>query len=453
MNGDLTGTAATRRGFLRSVAGAAAASSLASCSGSKADPNKPNIVIVLADDFGIDMVTSYGAEHTADMPRIEALGKAGLRFVNAYSTPLCSPSRVELLTGRYPFRSGFTENILDRVSDPPDSNLPTWLDSKEFTFAKLLKSQGYVTGVMGKWQLCYFDEHPDHCRDLGFDEHCVWLWIVKDEKTGSWVHSSRNWVPSVLENGVRKFNQKGLYGPDVHCDYAIDFMRRHRDQPFLAYVPLVLPHPPYQLTPNEVDPATMTEEPGVDTSYYRRHVAYMDKIVGRLVDAVNDLGLAKRTLFLFTSDNGTPGDVTVKFRGVTRQGGKDTLSEAGSRVPLIAWWEGVTEAGKVTPQLVDLSDFLPTIAEVCGAPLPPDVPLDGKTFAPLLRGAQRGNREFVFSMLGEQSFARERVYKLYSDGRFFDAVSDPEETKDLANAPRHQAEREKLARAINGLRR
>ncbi len=446
----------SRRNLLKGAAGAAsvlAAPGLMSCgkTGNKSyTGGPPNIVLLLADDFGIDAVTCYGAEHTTT-PRIDRMAKEGLRFGNCYATPLCSPSRVELLTGLYPFRTGWTRNILHRVDDPDRTDRPAFLDPSTHTFATELRAAGYKTCVAGKWQLCYFDEYPDHCKQLGFDEYCCWLWQVFDAEHNTWTHTSRYWLPAIYENGVRKRGIVGRYGPDVHCDYLIDFMRRNKEGPFLAYAPIVLPHEPYQDTPEQVDPATVTTEPQEnDTTHYRNMVTYMDSIIGRILDALVELGIERNTLVLFTSDNGTPPDITVRFRGVTRQGAKGKLSEAGSRVPLIAWWPGVIEPGRGTTHLVDFTDFMPTFSHLATGKIgnPGGKKLDGHSFVPVLKGAKVGTREFAFSMLGDARFVRGPQYKLYDDGRMFDVLADPDEHTDLESDPKLTAQKSKLKDAF-----
>lgn len=450
---------ASRRTILKSAAAAIAAPAVWSCSRNRESLDRPNILLLVADDFGVDSMPCYGADHFST-PRLDALAASGMRFGNCYATPLCSPSRVQLMTGLYPFRTGWTQNIEHRVdeqlgrhkdADSTGRDPPAFLDPKHRTFATELKELGYATAVAGKWQLCYFDEHPDHCRQLGFDEYCVWLWQILDPETRAWTHTYRYWSPSLYENGVRKHAIAGAYGPDLHADFLIDFMGRNRERPFLAYAPLLLPHEPYQETPTQLDPRKVTTDPPIDSSYYRKMVTYMDTLVGRQLDAIDELGLANNTLVLFTSDNGTPPDITVRYRNVTRNGGKGTLSEAGTRVPLLARWPGVITPGRGSTQLVDLSDFLPTLSAVAGRSPPKTRPLDGFSFLPVLRGARESARKHAFSMLRDDRFVRGSQYKLYSDGRLFDVLDDPTESRDRRDDPKLAKERRTLAEALAAL--
>ena len=265
----------SRRQFLRDVvATAAAGTSLSGCGRSRRRGGPPNFVVILADDLGIDSVGCYGAE-SISTPRIDELARLGVRFQNAYSTPLCTPSRVQLLTGRYPFRTGWTDNIQARL-EANDPAAPPVVDPSERTFAHVLKEKGYVTGVAGKWQLCLFQEEAEHPHQLGFDEYLLWLWM-KDKVEDDYEVSSRYWLPSIFEGGEVQRELPGVYGPDLFCDYVVDFMKRHRDRPFLIYYPMILPHPPFVMTPRELDPAKVTSEPRPYPSNFRRMVVYMER--------------------------------------------------------------------------------------------------------------------------------------------------------------------------------
>lgn len=439
----------SRRRFLRDMVAGTLGSSLAACAPRRDLLDRPNIVVMLADDLGIDAVGCYGAE-SIETPRLDALAAQGLRFQNCYSTPLCTPSRVQFLTGRYPFRSGWTDNMQSRL-EGPENGMPPVVDPAERTFAHVLKQAGYVTAVAGKWQLCVFEDHPDHPHQLGFDDYLLWQYMRRGE-SGELEVSSRYWLPSVFEDGKESPPRQGVYGPDLYCAFLIDFMKRHRDRPFLAYYPMILPHPPFEMTPRELDPARVDKEPSTDPSNYRRMVVYMDQIVGRMQDAIVDLGIAERTVFLFLSDNGTPENVSVRYRGVSRTGGKGSMTEAGMRVPLLAWWPGQTNPGKIRTDLVDLSDFLPTFAELAGAAVPTDRVIDGRSFARVLQGKGRGPREWIYSQLRDAWCVRNHRYKLYDDERLFDLVEDREEQHNLFGEPSARSHRLALAEVYQRLR-
>ncbi|MFG0317977.1 MAG: sulfatase-like hydrolase/transferase [Planctomycetota bacterium JB042] len=419
----------SRRGFLKGVAAGAAAAAWAGCrrGAPPREDGPPNVLLVVADDLGIGALSLYG-EAGIETPRLARLAAEGMRFETVWSTPLCTPSRVELLTGRYPCRTGWTDNIQARFE--PGFAGKRFVDPAWPSLGRVMRDAGYRTAVAGKWQLCRFDERPDHPAELGFEEHRLWSWMEKGSDGRALVQTARYWNPSVVEGGVTT-TRDGAYGPHLFRDFLADFMRRRRDEPFFAYYPMALPHPPYQPPPSRAaagDPATRSSDP----AFFPDMVAALDAIVGELVDAVDALGLGARTLVLFTSDNGTPGEIPVRRHGVPGVGGKGTLSEAGVRVPLIARWTGVVAPGTVTPALVDLSDVLPTLAELSGAA---DVPeTDGVSFLPVLVGKE-GARRTIFSQLGDARAIRGRRWKLDSDVRLFDLVNDPLERFDLGADP------------------
>jgi arylsulfatase A len=439
----------SRRNVLKTAAAVFAAPTILTCARRPKDA-PPNIVLILADDYGIDSMPCYGSDRF-ETPRLDRMAAEGLRFANCYATPLCTPSRVEILSGLYPFRLGWRENIHHRVDDPERTDLPSALDPTTKTFATDLRAAGYATCVTGKWQLCYFDEHPDHCRELGFDEYCCWLWQVLDRETNAWRLTSRYWLPSIYRNGERLRDLAGEYGPDLHADYLLDFITRKKDTPFLAFASLALPHEPFQDTPDQIDPAQVTSDPTTDTACYKRMVAYMDKQVGRILDTLVELGIERNTLVLFTSDNGTPPEIPVRYRGVSRNGEKGRLTEGGTRVPLLAHWPGTIEPGRGSTQLVDLTDVRTTLAALTNHRGPFERKLDGVSFAPVLRGGRESVRQVAYSMLRDERFARGSQYKVYSDGRFFDVLADPHESNDLQHDAATRAARLELKTALAGL--
>lgn len=374
---------------------------------------KPNVILIMADDLGAECLNSYGGT-SYRTPRLDALAKSGIRFQNCFATPLCSPSRVQLMTGRYGFRTGWTQLI--------DGGADEYFDfKKEKTFGAILKEAGYATGLAGKWQLAQFDKHPNHVRDSGFDEYSCWAWVLGGKRTG------RYWDPAIWQDGKRRADTDGKYGPDLLCDWVIDFIKRRKDEPFFLYYPMVLVHNPFEPTP---DGAGKGGKAG--NKQFPDMVAYMDRIVGRIVDALDELKLRENTLLIFTGDNGTTKGLPSKVGERTVIGGKSTMLDTGSHVPLIASWPGTVPAGKVLDDLVDFSDVVPTLCEVTGAKLPSGLTMDGRSFAPQLRGEKGSPRDWVFVQLGQNRFARDKRWKLHSNGKLVDIVADPEESKPFA---------------------
>ncbi len=394
---------------------------------------KPNVIFILCDDLGYECLNCYGGT-SYKTPNLDALAASGIRFRNAYATPLCSPSRVELMTGRYGFRTGWL-NLIGRGDDAMEYFDP----DKERTFGHVMKSAGYTTALAGKWQLCHFPDHPDHVNRCGFDEYCCWSWELNGKRT------SRYWEPSIWQNGKEQKNLPKPYGEDIFCDFLIDFIKRHREEPFFVYYPMVLVHEPHTPTPDSAN-ATKAQKRGKDggptgpdarqrraTKWFPGMVNYMDKTVGKLVASLDELGLRDNTVIFFTGDNGTDHSVFSKLGDVTVQGGKGSMTEFGTHVPLIASWRGTIKPTQVKDDLIDFSDVLPTIAELGGAPLP-KVTLDGKSFAPQLTTQTASARQWVFSQLGRKKMARDGRFMLHQDGSIFDIGNDPFEKKNLANS-------------------
>jgi arylsulfatase A len=380
-----------------------------------AEDGRPNVVLVMADDLGFEAFGCYGGT-TYKTPHVDKLARQGVRFDRCYSTPLCSPSRVQLMTGRYPFRTGWI-NLIGRGSAALD-----FLDhEKERTFGHVLQQAGYRTAVAGKWQLADLSKRLDHIKNSGFDEYCCWTWIYNGKPT------SRYWNPTVLQNGeLREDVFDTRYGPDVFNEFVIDFIKRHRDEPFFVYYPMALPHNPPHRTPANAETARHrdgrrfgkpAEFPGL--------VEYMDKLVGRVVTALDDLKLRDNSLILFTTDNGTHKNYVAEVGGTKVRGGKGQVNEAGSHVPLVASWKGVTPEDSRCDDLIDFSDFLPTLVELADAKLPSEQTIDGRSFAPQLKGEHGLPRDWVYVEFERKWFVRDKHWKLHHDGRFFDMQRDP----------------------------
>ena len=384
------------------------------------DGRRPNIVLILADDLGHECLGCYGGT-SYKTPVLDELARTGMRFEHCYSQPLCTPSRVQLMTGKYNIRNYTVFGSLD---------------PKETTFGHILKKSGYATCIAGKWQL-YGGGDGTHPAQAGFDEYC--LWQVKDR-------GSRYADPTVLENGTLREDIKGKYGPDIFCDFVTSFIERHRSQPFFVYYPMALTHGPFEPTPDSKEwrqeSATVRRagKTKADKKFFADMVAYMDKIIGRIAAKLDELGLRENTLILFTGDNGTARGLASKKGSVTIEGGKGLTTDAGTHAPLVANWKGTIPAGKVCDDLVDFSDFLPTLVEAAGAKLDDGAVIDGRSFLPQLRGKKGRPREWIYCFYeprmkaekwGLKIFARDKKYKLYQTGELFDVQADPLEVRPL----------------------
>jgi len=373
----------------------------------------PNVLLILADDLGYECLSANGSL-SYKTPNLDRLAAEGVRFEQCYAQPLCTPSRVQMLTGLYNKRNYIRFGQLD-----PDAK----------TIAQSLRSGGYKTAIAGKWQLAGGFEAPGH---FGFDEYCLWQLTLR---------KSRYANPLLEINGEVKQYAEGEYGPDVDSDFLCRFMEQNRDQPFFAFYPMILTHSPYVPTPDSAD--WDPQDPGAektqgDKKHFGDMVEYMDKIVGKLVGKLDDLKLRNETIILFTGDNGTGRGVPTRTTTGEIIGGKGTTTLAGMHVPLIANCPGRIPAGRVLQDLVDFTDFFPTLLELTQTQPPQTVALDGQSFAPQLRGELGKPRELIYCWYsrggGPQGaeFTQDHRYKLYVDGRMFDLQADPGEQSPLA---------------------
>ncbi len=398
-----------------------------------ATPEKPNIVLIMADDVGYECFGCYGSGQYRT-PQIDRMAERGIRFDHCYSQPLCTPSRVKLMTGISNARNYSAFSILNRDQQ---------------TFAHLLRDAGYRTAVVGKWQLFGAEHYPDRFRgrgtlpgDAGFQRHCLW----QVDRLGE-----RHWGPLLNIDGRTQQFSAEHFGPQEVTEYALDFMAENRDRPFLLYYPMILPHSPFVPTPDSEDRKSKNRQQNFEDM-----VAYIDTLVGRLVQQAEDQGMAERTLILFTSDNGTHPSLESALGSRRIRGGKGRPTDAGTRVPLVGYWPGTIPSGQVCQDIVDLSDFLPTLMETAGAPVPSSI--DGRSFLPQLRGEEGNPREWIYIFScprpGRQEpvyFARDQRWKLYGDGRFFDIARDPLEEEPLPEpepATEAAATKQKLAAAL-----
>ncbi len=412
---------------------------LASALEGRAD-ERPNIVLMLADDVGCDAIGCYGGESYAT-PNIDRLAATGMRFTHCYSMPSCHPTRICLLTGRYPRRLG----------NPQWGSFPRHDES--VTLAQVVKQAGYATAVAGKWQLSLLGQDLKQPHRMGFEHYSLF----------GWHEGPRYHEPLIYEDGRQRTDVADRYGPDVYSDYLIDFMRRHKEKRFFAYFPMALCH---DVTDDLDEPVPYGPRGRYDS--FAEMMAQLDRVVGKVTDALDELGLRENTLILFTGDNGTPARTIIRaedgkyirdpvfsvHNGVRVPGGKTQLTNGGTNVPLIANWQGVVEAGTVADDLVDFSDFLPTLAELSGGELPGGVTLDGYSFAGRLTNGERNARTWAYSEARKRFWVRTQQFKLYDDGRFFDMFADPFE-REAQNVERlstsAKTEYQALKGAIGGL--
>lgn len=386
---------------------------LISCS-TKETSKSPNIVFILVDDMGTEVLGCYGGT-TYQTPNINQLALTGIQFNHCYSSPVCSPSRQNLLTGRYGFRTG-----------------QEWghLPKNEITFGHILKDAGYKTAIAGKWQMALLKDDPNHIADSGFDESCVF----------GWHEGPRYYEPMIYQNGKVRDDVKDKYGPDVYLEFLIDFITQNKDDKFLAYYSMALAH--------EISNDLPTPPPTGPTGEYQSYkelAEYVDVQVGRLIKSLDELKLLDDTIIIFTTDNGTPYHFITKYENgeYVREpvfseisdslvrGGKGFMTNAGTHVPLIVNWRGVTKPDTKNNSLIDFSDFLPTLAELAGANLPGDRIIDGRSFVSAIIDNKENIRDWVYVEWAGESWIRNHNWKRYNNGNLYDMRYDPSEKKPI----------------------
>jgi arylsulfatase A-like enzyme len=363
----------------------AAGSSLAAAPASE---SQPNILFIMVDDLGKEWISSYGSE-TIETPNIDALAASGMTFNNAYSMPSCTSSRTMLLTGKYPWRNGYVSHW-----DVPRWGVAyfDWKQKENTTFARLMKNLGYATCAAGKWQLNDFRVEPQAMQKHGFDDWAMWT----GSETGN-EPSEQRFHDAYINTPEGSETYAGKFGPDIYTDHLINFMRQHKEEPMCVYYPMALVHRPWVATPDEPNAKSRLEK-------HKAMVRYVDKMVGKLMKSLDDLGIRERTIVIFTTDNGTTGGrvgFTAVRNGIEVEGAKGELSEAGVCAPFIVNCPGIVPEGVETDVLTDFADLLPTFVELGGGTVPEDLIIDGTSIAPIILGGhQDSERPWIMAIGG-----------------------------------------------------
>ncbi|MCB1236429.1 MAG: sulfatase-like hydrolase/transferase, partial [Verrucomicrobiae bacterium] len=401
---------------------------------------RPNLVLILLDNVGKEWFGCYGSEEHCT-PNIDRLAAEGVRFSHCYTTTICAPSRVEWLTGRYPFRTGWHLHH--------DAGLygGGGLDpAREVTFARAPRDAGYVTGMAGKWQVNPLHDEPGILGRHGFDETLVWPGAIDRDavdadffpkfhdaiarndaeylRVATSHIESRYWDPVLLRNGAREV-AKGRFGPDLFQEFAFDFFARHREEPFLFYHAMVLTHGMNVNVHVVPTPDNRDDPPKEEKAAFADMLRYADKQVGEVVGKLEALGLMDRTIVIVASDNGTSTSLTARANGREVRGGLYQISEAGGNVPLIVYSPKLVPGGR-SGALADFTDILPTVCDLAGAPRPAGVTLDGRSFAAYVRGKAEAPRKWIFNHYGDERVARNARFRLENDGDLFDLDADPD---------------------------
>jgi arylsulfatase A len=394
----------------------------------KQNNTRPNIVLIMADDMGYECLGTYGST-SYSTPNLDRIASNGVKFSHCYSQPLCTPSRVKIMTGKYNFRNYEAFG---------------YLNPNQKTFGNLMQEAGYETCIAGKWQLNGFSgsktpkpgwDDNNRPHQFGFDEYCLWQ-LSHKVNDGSGIKKERYANPFIEQNGEIVDHTSESYGPDIFCNFITDFMERKKDKPFFVYFPMALVHDPFVPTPDSPQWKDKAEHNKNQPAHFPDMVHYTDKLVGKIVDKLKELDLEENTIIIFTGDNGTDKKIISQTAERTIKGRKGTLTDGGTRVPLLVKWPARGLAGEVSEELITFADFYASLADVLGQ----DEHSDGRSFIPLVTGDPYESRENIVvhydPMWGSQSknrgrFVRNQRYKLYHDSRFYDILSDPEELTPL----------------------
>jgi arylsulfatase A-like enzyme len=403
--------------------------------GSPAPARPPNIVILLADDQGWGDLSVHGNSNLST-PAIDSLARDGALFERFYVCPVCSPTRAELLTGRYHLRGG----VRDVTSGGERLNLD------ERTIAEIFRASGYATGAFGKWH--NGSQYPYHPNGRGFDEYYGFT-------SGHW---GNYFDALLLDHNGRTVKGSGYLADDL-TDHALEFIQQHRAGPFFCYLPFNTPHSPMQVPERffskfaGLDPKLRHQGPEKeDLAMTRAALAMCENIdwnVGRVLERLEKLNLAGDTIVLYFSDNGPN---SWRWNGGMK-GRKGSTDEGGVRSPLLVRWPGHIPAGTRIHSIAGAIDLLPTLADLAALRIPPGKPLDGVSLKPLLlREAAEGppDRLILSHWAGKYSVRSQR-YRLDAAGRLFDLDLDPGQDRDVSKD--HPEEVSRLSQALAGWRK
>jgi len=381
----------------------------------------PNVILIMADDMGAECLSMYGGSsyHT---PNLERLAEQGLVVSHCISQPLCTPSRVKLMTG---------------LSNAVNYTHFGRLDTSWLNMGTVMKEAGYRTCITGKWQLnglSYKDQFadwndPSRPNQMGFEEYCLW------QLTHSRAEGERFSNPLIEQNGKVLQTGPDDYGPDIFCDYALDFIDRSGKDPFFLYYPMVLVHDPFVPTPDSESWSELHRRYENDTAYFAHMMTYTDKILGKIWERLREQGIEDHTILIFTADNGTHTSISSRTRERLVRGAKGSTITDGVHVPLLIHWPEKIKRSRRFEGLIEFSDFFATLADLTGR----EVESDGRSFLPLLSGKKYQERESVKVHYDPRwgkrvnshrnSFSQTLDYKLYQDGSFYKLKEDILEEK------------------------
>ncbi len=439
-----------RRTFLRTTISAAAANTLLldkTFSAAKTKnyrklnttkgKNPPNIIMIMAETMSANELGCYGnTEH--ETPNIDKLAENGIQFKTCWATAICIPTRAEIITGRYGFRTGWFHNMLRIPNGEPYRGQKLTRDNKIIT--EPLKKKGYATAFAAKWQL------PGDPEEYDFDESNWWPGYFRDPKIKEKYLNEYDgfinplgftpdfWKPYLIHNQELVKTTEKDFAPDIWTDFINDFVKRNteKNKPFFAYYAANLCHVGWDIHQNKHTFVTVPEVDengnktgGLTKGSYKSNIEYLDYLVGRIIKNLEELGIRDNTIIIFTSDHASD-DYGKWFM----------VEERGQRVPMIVNCPGKIPANEKRNELIDFSDIFPTVCELAGASIPEDYVIDGHSFAPLLLGKTYKEREWIFSYVAEQRALRDKRWLLDGNNHFYDCGNKRNEKgyKDVTNS-------------------
>jgi arylsulfatase A-like enzyme len=402
---------------------------------------RPNLLFIYADDIGYEALGSYGGKDFKT-PQLDEMAAQGLRFTRAYASPVCTPSRVSMHTGLYPHNHRHYEvlPVHNGTNKKVDFiAMPTW--------AQLMRANGYATSVTGKWQLATIERWPNHIREAGFDSWCVWQIWLQGKKT------TRHWQPTINHDGIIRQDIAERFGPDVLVDYVIAQMTAatKAGKPFAIVHNELLPHDPIIQTP--------ADKAAGRAASLGHMIHYMDVLVGRLLTAIDTLGIRDNTYVIFMGDNGTheedfinpeahkPGQ-GAHTRHTTAglvNGGKFQLNDAGTHVPLIVWGPARIPRAQTCDALIDVADLFPTFCALTGITLPSSLTIDGQSFVHFIYGQEGPQRAWTMHGIHQEDTIFDGTWRLFrKKGSLIDASNLPQEKPAGADDPSANTARSQL---------
>ena len=382
---------------------------------------RPNVIIIFTDDQGTVDMNCYGAKDLVT-PNMDGLANRGVRFTQFYSAaPVCSPSRVGLMTGRTPQHGGLNGNVpLDSVGMP----------SQQITIAEKMKTAGYATAHIGKWHLGHHKETVPNAQ--GFDHSFGHLVGCIDNYSHFFYWSGPN-KHDLWRNGKEVFHN-GEFFPDLMVKEAGEFIDKNKDQPFFIYFALNTPHYPYQGSPKWLEYYRDLPYP---RNLYAAFLSTTDDRIGALLSEIENAGLTNDTIIIFQSDHGASEEVRAHKGGGSagpHRGAKFSLYEGGIRVPAIISWPGNLPQNEVRNQIATGCDWFPTIMELCKIPAA-EHEIDGKSLLPVINSKSARSAHKIFHWKSGNSVAvREGKWKLVMSGKkaeLFDLPNDLGESRNL----------------------